>query len=766
MKLLKGMNPLNSHFVSQFISFRGVGFAIALSLTSALLSSCGRMNSNEMFIRGLKELQSDKFSASVKHIERAIELRPTDDPDNAEAYNYLGLAYWKLGNTKMAADSFENSHKVDDTYFPSHYNYGMLNLELDQASVAEYYFGRARDLNPSDINACIQLGKYYLDIDKVTTADSVFIDALDRAKVADRPQVLTYRALADIKDGQDANAVARLTDALKYDPNYAPALFNLARIFEATERTDNAVRYYQRHVQVETDSTYKNYSLNALARLKPGNTDEMDAIARHRANQSSQGSELAPSIGVIAPDQVPDMPKPRDRGSRVENLLDGARQHALEGKESLALSVCVQAANMAAADGDSDLVEKSYRTATELYPSHAKANFLLGRHLKETNKLQESLKYLTKAAQLSPQTYTMHMERAEAAKLYGDDQQYIKALRSADATDPKKPEPLWRIASYFEDILPSSAYDYFNDFQRRFPDEERATDAMSRMKKLQKELGASDLIPTSTAKPTATASSSTLGSTSQKKASTMRHEITRIRPMVTKPDGTGQEVTRLAVAEHTSSQTLVPSGGPSIRPTVPSTPITTDTDRPKISLRSDPGTSAGSAANANTGVASKPVTEVPLADELFGQAFQLQQAGKEDEAIRLYKMALTQNNRHVEALFNLGFIHQRKNELADAKTLYHQVLAVNQNLYLARFNLALIHQQEGNAYAAKVQLDNVLRIEPDYGLAHFTIGSLYAESGTAEDNVRTRDHFSRFVELEPSHPKAGSAKEWLANHPE
>jgi Flp pilus assembly protein TadD len=86
----------------------------------------------------------------------------------------------------------------------------------------------------------------------------------------------------------------------------------------------------------------------------------------------------------------------------------------------------------------------------------------------------------------------------------------------------------------------------------------------------------------------------------------------------------------------------------------------------------------------------------------FGRARAVE--GKLDEAIDLFRRALTADPRHLDSLFDLAVVHHRREELAQAVALYQKVLALAPDHADARFNLALALLGQGEREAAARQL--------------------------------------------------------------
>ena len=90
------------------------------------------------------------------------------DSTNVEAWKYLGIAYYKMGNARSAHHALGKALALGDSTFTSFSHYGVINYHLAQnrASLphyqeAEKYLEKARLFDPKDINTMNYLASTY-----------------------------------------------------------------------------------------------------------------------------------------------------------------------------------------------------------------------------------------------------------------------------------------------------------------------------------------------------------------------------------------------------------------------------------------------------------------------------------------------------------------------------------------------------------------------------------------------------------------------------
>ncbi len=137
---------------------------------------------------------------------------------------------------------------------------------------------------------------------------------------------------------------------------------------------------------------------------------------------------------------------------------------------------------------------------------------------------------------------------------------------------------------------------------------------------------------------------------------------------------------------------------------------------------------------------------------------------KEDweRAVYYYTRALENDDAFVNAFYNLGTVFWEKGDLDLAKDAYLNALRLQPQMVNARYNLALILRDRKERDAAIEQLQTILTSNPNYAQAYYTLGLLYAENETTIQ--KAKQYYTRYLELAPNDPSAGTVRQWLAAH--
>ncbi len=130
-----------------------------------------------------------------------------------------------------------------------------------------------------------------------------------------------------------------------------------------------------------------------------------------------------------------------------------------------------------------------------------------------------------------------------------------------------------------------------------------------------------------------------------------------------------------------------------------------------------------------------------------------------DRAIYHYKRAVENNPGLVNAYYNLGVAYQQQGDATRAADAYREALKRNPRMSNARYNLALIQYRRDQTDPAIDQLNKLLERDPDYAGAHYLLGMLRAAQPGRE--AEARQHYRRYLDLEPNGRLADQARRWL-----
>jgi tetratricopeptide (TPR) repeat protein len=110
--------------------------------------------------KGTEQMLAGKYEEAIVFFRRAIDL----NPDFAEAYYNLGVAYEKLGKHKDSVDTLKKAIQLAPENANAHYALGYACYELKRYKESIDAFERSLALKPGNAFARKKLGSAYLAI--------------------------------------------------------------------------------------------------------------------------------------------------------------------------------------------------------------------------------------------------------------------------------------------------------------------------------------------------------------------------------------------------------------------------------------------------------------------------------------------------------------------------------------------------------------------------------------------------------------------------
>lgn len=115
------------------------------------------------------------------------------------------------------------------------------------------------------------------------------------------------------------------------------------------------------------------------------------------------------------------------------------------------------------------------------------------------------------------------------------------------------------------------------------------------------------------------------------------------------------------------------------------------------------------------------VFQMPGNNSLFEEAL-LKDDQNDQEAERLYQLAIQNGDAKEDALCNLGILKSEKDEKGKAIDYLTQALQVNPRHFEAHYNLANVYSDLGNLKLAQSHYEVAIEIEPDYPNSYYNLG--------------------------------------------
>lgn len=329
-----------------------------VALFVALVSGCTPPGPRAL-LRGKQLVDEGRFPEAIESLKAATSLLNT----NAQAWNYFGLAYHGARDFTNAAQAYGQALKLDRDLIEAHFNLGSLWLEQNRFDLAKTEFAAFTLRRPTVIEGWLKLASAQLRSRELLAAEKSFNEALrlDRKNA----EALNGLGLIQVQRNRPRDAAQFFSAALKEQPNYAPALLNLAVVSQSAfnDRTF-ALKKYREYLALSP---------------RPANWDAVNAAASALEQELNHASRPAPAPVAAATQAAPNpvvvktSAPPVVRASapvRTEPVSNSARATSQPTSPTTVETVKVQPAQEArvAQDANGDAVSATGITQSESSP--------------------------------------------------------------------------------------------------------------------------------------------------------------------------------------------------------------------------------------------------------------------------------------------------------------------------------------------------------------------------------------------------------------
>ena len=212
-----------------------------------------------------------KLDAANREYSKILEK----DPKNSQAYNGLGLVYYRkttssnmeiIKNKKtyfeQAIKAFEDSIKYDPSNYEAYNNAGNVYKELGQVDKAERYYEKAMNLEPKVSDTVSNIGSIYFSKNQVDAAIEKYREAI---QLNSKNSSAYYRlGEALIAKGEYSKAINYLQTALYLNTNSAPVHNMLGKAYELQGNEAAALTEYKKAILIKPEYTQAYLSISNI----------------------------------------------------------------------------------------------------------------------------------------------------------------------------------------------------------------------------------------------------------------------------------------------------------------------------------------------------------------------------------------------------------------------------------------------------------------------------------------------------------------------
>jgi tetratricopeptide (TPR) repeat protein len=213
-------------------------------LMAALLPAGCAPSGPKALLQGERLIREGKPAEAVERLQIAVQLLP----ENPQAWNHLGMALHSSGRAEEAARAYHEALNRNPNLAAAHFNLGMLSLERNDLPVAISELTSHAVLRRESVETWSALGSAQLRAKQFDAAEKSF-QTLLQLKPGD-PEALNGLGMVQAQRRRIRDAATLFSNALRADPNFAPALLNLAVLMQPFD-TQGALQRYRAYVQLK-----------------------------------------------------------------------------------------------------------------------------------------------------------------------------------------------------------------------------------------------------------------------------------------------------------------------------------------------------------------------------------------------------------------------------------------------------------------------------------------------------------------------------------
>ena len=278
-------------------------------LTAAVFITACSPPGPAALMKGKKLLDAGKTDEAIVEFKTAVTLMQT----NAAAWNYLGVAHHRAGLLTNAVEAYSQALRFNRELIEARFNLGCVLLDQNKPDAAKTEFTAFTMRKPNVIEGFVKLGTAQMRTRDLAGAEKSFRDAL-KINAAD-VEALNALGMVAAQLSRPRDAAESFTKALKQQPNYRPALLNLATVqhHQLNDRSEALKRYREYLALQPREADWE--AVSAIAKsLEPATV----APAQPRVQPTAQpiattaNANIARPVATATPKPVPptNAPKP------------------------------------------------------------------------------------------------------------------------------------------------------------------------------------------------------------------------------------------------------------------------------------------------------------------------------------------------------------------------------------------------------------------------------------------------------------------------
>lgn len=685
--------------------------ALLGALALACLGAGCTPSGPKALLQGAELIRKGNYEAAIVRLKIAKDLLPND----ARAWNYLGLAYHGAGQYGEAIIAYQRAQELDKNLAEARYNLGELFLEQGNPVSAAEELTVFTALRPKSVEGWVRLGDAHFQNQRADRAQTSYYTALNLKR--ETPEAFNGLGLILLQRKNPRDAYRYFVEANKYDPDYAPAILNMAVLAQTQLNSPpTALAKYREYLTKVPDAPN---AADVQAAIR-----QLDAMLNPRSAPPTAPAPEEAAVMVVASNSASNLPVETDnRQSKPTNAV---------------LMVKTNTLPLATAKTNSPAAPVSAGAKTNVTKDGE-----LVRQASVTNKPP------VQATGADRSRSTATAEKPAAPLTAAPSEKSTPSVETARATPPQeaKPEripaadaeaPLEVVQIEETTIQPPSEITPAGEIESTSPGTAQVASARN------------------PGGPPATAENS--AATPEK-----RGFFKRINPVnLFRSDKSSPPPPKRSadIVTPLPPDAAAPATAPATPVAVPPPTTVASATRPEVT--EIPG--APSAIRYQYGRIKKPVPGDRLAAErLFERGVGAQTRRDPSGAASFFSAAIEADPTYFPAHYNLGLAGYSSGQWFRALSAFETALVLDPGSVEARYNFALTLQKASFPADAAQELERLLAQKPDNTRAMLLLGNVYAQD--LNNEAGARQMYQQLLKSEPQHPQATAIRYWLAQNP-
>jgi len=684
------------------IPFAALWLALALAGVGTGCTPSGP----KALLQGAELVRKGNYDAAITKLQVAKGLLPND----ARAWNYLGLAYHGAGQYGEAIIHYQRAQELDKNLAEARYNLGELFLEQGNPVSAAEELTIFTALQPKSVEGWVRLGDAHFQNQRADRAQTSYYTALNLKR--ETPEAFNGLGLILLQRKNPRDAYRYFVEANKYDPDFAPAILNMAVVAQShLSSPPTALAKYREYLAKVPDAPNA-AEVQAAVR-------QLDAVLNPRPALPRTEPVVAPVTVVASSNTAPPLAVPAElAAAKATNAAPVLRTNATP--LAAARSNAPAAASVANTRTNAGKENEGVRAATTTNsPPVQVASAERGR---------------TPTAGEKPVT-------AANTNATG------KATTSPVATSPATPvatpatevtePPLEEVVIEETSIQPATPFTPAGEIAATTP--------------------SPAVVAPATVTPAARPPETT-ATTVEKRGFFQRINpvnLFRSDKASTPPPRRSEEIVTPLPPDNAG---LAASSAPAVA-TPPPTSVASASRPEATELPASAAT-----LRYQYGRIKPPVPgDRPAAERLFERGVGAQTRRDPSGAATFFSAAVQADSTYFPAHYNLGLAGYSSGQWFNALSAFETALVLDPNSPDARYNFALTLQKARFPVDAARELERLLEQKPGDTRAMLLLGNVYSQDLNNIAGARRR--YQQLLAREPQHPQATAIRYWLAQHP-